>query len=558
MWSKMRGLALPFGSAGKDRGASERLRQTAVVAAFGLTVLGSKLMVIGRFGSSTPFWDQWDAEAANLYVPYLRGMLRFEDLFLAHNEHRIFFTRLISLAQLELVGSWSPQLQMVVNAALHVAFLVALLLVIRPERLGSRSLLPLCLFAALIFGMPFAYQNTLGGFQSQFYILLILALLSLHLCGRNPALQAKWLLGLLLGGLSWLAMASGALTLIAVGGLALAQIVAGVRSGVKEWVGVAVLLAVGAVLIVLTPSVPFHAQYRANDAAEFFQAFAAGAAWPLPPILFLGFIILQAPALVLTWTLWQTRQQGTLSNRAWLIVAVALWVGLQLAAAAYARSGQIVGSRYLDIYMIGIVAQFAALLMLLARHRRGSARPLVNLFALAWMLLVTASYVTRSAYRLPELLTELNALERVQTANLKRFIASGDRTALLAQPPELLPYPEPARLAEIASSPELRSILPDPLVEPLPPRDYAYRRLALGGGLRLGFGGLAENLRLIGAFLFALGTALWIGMLSVRMTAPRSPGSRAQLRPGARSRVARTGWDEMDDETVFQLPSQGS
>jgi hypothetical protein len=38
---------------------------------------------------------------------------------------------------------------------------------------------------------------------------------------------------------------------------------------------VAVLLAVGAVLIVLTPSVPFHAQYRANDAAEFFQAFAA-------------------------------------------------------------------------------------------------------------------------------------------------------------------------------------------------------------------------------------------------------------------------------------------
>jgi hypothetical protein len=69
---------------------------------------------------------------------------------------------------------------------------------------------------------------------------------------------------------------------------------------------------------------------------------------------------------------------GTLSNRAWLIVAVALWVGLQLAAAAYARSGQIVGSRYLDIYMIGIVAQFAALLMLL---RAASARirsPLVN------------------------------------------------------------------------------------------------------------------------------------------------------------------------------------
>ena len=66
-----------------------------------LVVLGSKLLFIQLFGSNLPFWDQWDAEGAGLFKPYLEGTLGPEHLFASHNEHRILFTRLLELAMLE-------------------------------------------------------------------------------------------------------------------------------------------------------------------------------------------------------------------------------------------------------------------------------------------------------------------------------------------------------------------------------------------------------------------------------------------------------------------------
>ena len=68
--------------------------------------------MIYRFGSPTPFWDQWDAEGAVLYPKFLDGTLHVADLIAAHNEHRIFVTRLWSLLLLELGGYWDPMLQM--------------------------------------------------------------------------------------------------------------------------------------------------------------------------------------------------------------------------------------------------------------------------------------------------------------------------------------------------------------------------------------------------------------------------------------------------------------
>ncbi len=40
-----------------------------------------------------PFWDQWDGEAASLYLPLMNDGLTWHQMFTLHNEHRIFFTR---------------------------------------------------------------------------------------------------------------------------------------------------------------------------------------------------------------------------------------------------------------------------------------------------------------------------------------------------------------------------------------------------------------------------------------------------------------------------------
>jgi len=48
---------------------------------FGI-IVGAKLVVIDRFGSDLPTWDQWDAEADKVYLPFFQHRLDFFDLFL--------------------------------------------------------------------------------------------------------------------------------------------------------------------------------------------------------------------------------------------------------------------------------------------------------------------------------------------------------------------------------------------------------------------------------------------------------------------------------------------
>jgi hypothetical protein len=59
-----------------------------LLLAMAAIILGSKFWLISVFGSPTPFEDQWDAEAAWLFKPYVEGTLRIGDLLAPHNEHR--------------------------------------------------------------------------------------------------------------------------------------------------------------------------------------------------------------------------------------------------------------------------------------------------------------------------------------------------------------------------------------------------------------------------------------------------------------------------------------
>ncbi|MEQ1531291.1 MAG: hypothetical protein ABL925_18390, partial [Methylococcales bacterium] len=145
---------------------NEHRRSLMAYAAFASMLFGLKLWLIGSYGNATPFWDQWDAEAANLYKPFLENKLTWADLFAPHNEHRIFTTRVLALFLLEANGVWNPLLQMVVNAGLHIGVLIAVIsLCVRV--VGRDYLTSLLVFAVVLFGMPYAWENTLAGFQSQ-------------------------------------------------------------------------------------------------------------------------------------------------------------------------------------------------------------------------------------------------------------------------------------------------------------------------------------------------------------------------------------------------------
>src|SRR5579859_2029662 len=92
-----------------------------------LIIFGAKLLVIEKFGSDLPYWDQWDGEAGVVFMPYFEGRLGSANIFAPHNEHRIVFTKLLSLGLMIWNGQWDARLQCVVNAALHAVILAILL-----------------------------------------------------------------------------------------------------------------------------------------------------------------------------------------------------------------------------------------------------------------------------------------------------------------------------------------------------------------------------------------------------------------------------------------------
>src|ERR1700757_4078592 len=61
---------------------------------------GMKLLMMQRCINPLPYFDQWEAEAAAIYVPYYEHVLGIADFFHAQNEHRIFITHVYDLALL--------------------------------------------------------------------------------------------------------------------------------------------------------------------------------------------------------------------------------------------------------------------------------------------------------------------------------------------------------------------------------------------------------------------------------------------------------------------------
>jgi hypothetical protein len=63
-----------------------------------------------------PDWDQWDAEAGELFTPWFENDHFLTHLFTPHNEHRVILTKLQNLALVLLGGQWDSRLEAVTNA----------------------------------------------------------------------------------------------------------------------------------------------------------------------------------------------------------------------------------------------------------------------------------------------------------------------------------------------------------------------------------------------------------------------------------------------------------
>jgi hypothetical protein len=442
--AKLTGLALGFNL------TPERCVSLIVCASLA-TILGAKLVLIAGVGSMTPFWDQWDAEAAFLYKPYLEGTLRFSDLVAPHNEHRILWSRLLSLALLELNGRWDPVLQMIVNAFIHVAALGVMM------RLLGRALEPwgkalLAVFTALVFALPFGWENTLAGFQSQFCLLLLFSFLCFQAGFDAEGLSLRWWAAVALAIGAFFSLASGALTLLALMSLHGLQIIARQRSGWREWVAAGLGLMVVAIILAHVPTLDRHAALKAHSIKDFISGVVTIASWPLS-WHFAGLILANLPLAL--FVLAAVRRPIANADARWLYVVVAGWMALQVISLAYGRFNDGRASRYLDIVSVLVVLNFSCLLFL-----TDTLRPHQWRLPMLWGGLMVASILTTCVESLPSAIYHRHQQTMQQTLNLKAFLMTSDFAHLAGKPLLAIPYFDADRLRVLASDSTILSILP--------------------------------------------------------------------------------------------------
>lgn len=431
-----------------------RMINGILLAALILILLGAKLLLIKNYGSMVPYWDQWDAEANNLYKPYLNSDLSISSLFSSHNEHRIFTSRILSLLLLELGGGWNPIFQMIVNSCLHALaiciLITPLLKIIDASQRGA-----FLLFTALIFALPIGFENSLSGFQSQFYFVEIFSFLAIAALVRAKAFDTLWWLGTFWSVLAYFSLASGALTVASIFVILACQILLRLRRGAKEIAAAAIFLIISVTMIHFVSHIQEHDKLGAHSLLQFINACFRFLAFPF------GNAGVLAASPMIVYGLYVLRSRPELNSPHWAVLGLILWLFTQAASIAYGRAMAVTSSRYLDLAIIGLPLSFGILLYALrtetVTHRK---RRLIFVLAAAWLTLTTAQLMlTTFKTTLPEIVNH-HEYSVQQELNVKKYLA-GDQAALRGKYWQAVPYPRPDRLEMLLSDPQIRIFLPE-------------------------------------------------------------------------------------------------
>ena len=426
---------------------------------------GMKLVMMQRCINPLPYFDQWEAEAAAIYVPYYEHALGIADLFHAQNEHRIFITHVYDLALLLLNGQWDSQLQMVCNAVIHCATIAGFGWLIAGW-LGRRYYLAIWIPLAVALVSPFGWENTLWSFQSQFYFLLLFSLLAIWLLGAEP-LGPRWRLGVIAAALTLLTIASGLLAAVTVAGLAVLEIL----KNREDWrrqlptLGACAGLVIAGVL--LKGKAIGEETWHAHSLHMFMLSLGNNLAWPgrlLPWMALLNLL----PVTLLAWVYLRSTEKDLPAER--MILGVALFAILQTVATAYARGygGNPPKWRYMDTLVLLLTANFLSIALLVFKYRKNLrfAPAWYALFAV-WLFLCSTNLWTLNKAAWNIVIPTWAHDQQVRVELTRAFMATDDEKVFAGHKKLELPWFYTPELVFLLRSKDIRSILPACVRDPL-------------------------------------------------------------------------------------------
>ncbi|MCC7634070.1 hypothetical protein [Stenotrophomonas rhizophila] len=432
----------------------------------GMVALLARLLYIQYFGTPMPFWDQWDGEGASVIKPLVGGTLQFGHLLTPHNEHRIFPTRLVALATYLATGQWNNVYEARVGAL--VFCVIPALLVWHALRdagaaAGRWLLVPVALLLSLL---PFAWENFLVGFQSQFYFLILSSVVAVTLVARHHQSIIALTIAIALSVLASITMASGLLTAVAVGATCVMACLYLPGRRAPALCATVVLAVIAAVAYSRIPVIAGHGALRAQGPGELLLAATHTLAWPARDNGV--FFIVWLPSIIMVLRM-LVRRQATPTDL--LMTGLCAWSALQGLAIAYGRGHdgmRVPPSRYTELFVPGLFANaWFAIQLWCVVPTPSRMRTAARTAAVAFALLLVGALLGQVSKDMGKI-QKFSAACRLQQENVVRYLTSGDPEALKVGEFEL-PYPDAARLKAQLDDPAIRQALPVTLVAPSTP-----------------------------------------------------------------------------------------
>jgi hypothetical protein len=431
-----------------------------------LIILGARLWVINNFGSSVPYWDQWNTPAAFLFLPWFNDTLIWSDLFAPHNEHRVFFTRILDLLLLFLnEKQWDPLFGMLFNALLF-SFIAVILILMLNSLLGNRVQNLILFSVTLLWSIPSAWESILGSFNSQYYFMFLFSLITLWGLLNNN-FSFKWWIGVIFAIAAIFTMASGFFILLVLIVIQLYLIIIDIGNRKKHLPTLIISITIIGFSLMLIVRVPHHEVLIVKNIGEFLLAFGKTLAWPWVKTPWLS-LVLYLPFLIFVFRiLWLRKKpsQGEL-----FVLALGGWVILQSAATAYARGAGGVGptSRYMDLIVVGIIVNLLAFHFIIqaSQDLHSRIKSFLKTLACLWKPLVILGIAWLTVMETWPDMQQKRVQSIEQLKNTHEFIRTGELSVLQNKPFLDIPYPVPERLAGLLAEPQLRKILPHTLTVP--------------------------------------------------------------------------------------------
>lgn len=411
-------------------------------------VFSSMIWTVENFGSSIPYYDEWDAEANWLYKKYENDDLEISEIFAPHNGHRLVLSRLTALAIYVVNAGWDPELQMVINALLHAIICAILVRFILLNHHSYNLLFPVVL-TVILFAVPFSWISITVAFQTQFYFMILFSILALQ-----SLTSSQYIFGYIFSILAMLSMTPGAFVLPAFLG---AILVSGVQSKViteQQILQCMISILLFTLFILTLHEEPAAQVYHAQHIRGFLVSILAAISWPFRVSFVIGLVIYVPLVFYLIRSTFVLRGSP-------FILSAGVFIACQILAMAYFRGGEGVppANRYWEIMIVGIwVNGMCAWHMV---HHKSSK--FVKQAAVLWLLIAIIGLSIVGYQSFSDGLPNRKADALIAQSLILEYLETGNRNIFLGKSSSEISHLDTNSLVALLDDKLIREILPSSL-----------------------------------------------------------------------------------------------